>query len=289
MNLTVVVNLVVRVSDYIMGSPNEPDRIRSKTSAVLLDHHLTWADVRSGESFVDFGCASGEVVRAASTKVDNGRVVGLDADQRMLDFAADESERLGLRNIEYRLADIVGLESSRLPECSFDHAWTRFFLEYLKEPVDVVREMVRVVRPGGKVTLIDIDGNCLWHHPMSARFQASVNEIMADLATTGFDPRAGSRLSRYAHEAGLVDIRQQVEPYHWIVGKPDAPTTVAWTARLEGIKETYMSRVAPDKPQMAAFFDEFLALVLADDTMTWSLAYLVQGTKVTYPNETGLA
>jgi ubiquinone/menaquinone biosynthesis C-methylase UbiE len=262
-----------------MGLPAEPGRIRSKTSAVLLDHHLSWADPRPGDSFVDFACASGEVVRAVSTRVDGGRVLGLDADPRMIAYAKEESDRRGLLNVEYKQATIAGLGSSGLDDGIFDHAWTRFFLEYIGDPVQVVREMARVVRPGGKVTLIDIDGNCIWHHPMPAELYDDLQDVMDDLSTTGFDPHAGVRLAGYAKEAGLTDVRQQIEPYHWIVGKPDEATTAAWSAKLRGIQETYVTRVAPDKQHMAAFFDEFLAFVLAEDTMTWSLAYLVQGKK----------
>jgi ubiquinone/menaquinone biosynthesis C-methylase UbiE len=267
------------MSDYIMQRPSEPARIRAKTSAVLLDHHLSWTGLGRGDSFVDFGCASGEVVRAAATIVAPGRVLGLDADEAMLRFAEQESQRLGLTDIEYRQTVIGAEGSSQLPTDSFDHAWARFFLEYQLHPVDVIREMTRVVRPGGKVTLIDIDGNCIWHHPTSAGFRAELDEVMADLATTGFDPRIGSRLSTYAASAGLVDVRVNVEPYHWIVGQPDADIASAWTAKLHGIRQNYLGKLFPQKAEKAAFFDSFLALVLAEDTMTWSLAYLVQGTK----------
>src|SRR3954451_3130063 len=88
------------VTDYIMGSRSEPERIRSKTNPVLLDHHLEWAGVGKGDDFADFGCASGEAVRAACAKVDPGRAIGLDGDVRMLGFAAMESQRLGLVNAE---------------------------------------------------------------------------------------------------------------------------------------------------------------------------------------------
>lgn len=267
------------MSDYIMGLPSEPERIRSKTNAVLLDHHLSWADPKADESFVDFGCASGEVVRAAGVKVGGGRVLGLDADPRMIAYAAEESDRLGLTNVEYQQATIAGLGSTQLEDSSFDHAWTRFFLEYMSDPVQVVREMARVVRPGGKVTLIDLDGNCVWHHPMPRALQQDLKELMDDLHTTGFDPHAGANLARYAKQAGLDDIRHHVEPYHWVVGKPDEATAAAWSAKLSGIKETYLTRLQPDKKHMAEFFDELLAFVLAEDTMTWSLAHLVQGTK----------
>ena len=193
------------MSDYIMGLPTEPERIRSKTNAVLLDHHLTWAGLIEGESFVDFGCASGEVVRAVSSKVGSERVLGLDADPRMIAYSAEESDRRALNNVEYRQTTIAGLGSTGLDDSNFDHAWARFFLEYMIEPVQVVREMVRIVRPGGKVTLIDIDGNCIWHHPMPAKLRDDLDEVMEDLKTTGFDPHAGARLAGYATQAGLVD------------------------------------------------------------------------------------
>ena len=47
---------------YLLESPGEPARIRAKTEALLIRHHLDWAGLEHGESFVDFGCASGEVI-----------------------------------------------------------------------------------------------------------------------------------------------------------------------------------------------------------------------------------
>jgi ubiquinone/menaquinone biosynthesis C-methylase UbiE len=83
----------------------------------------------------------------------------------------------------------MGPGSTPLGDDMFDHAWARFFLEYLPRPVDVVSEMVRMVRPGGRVTLVDIDGNCLWHEPMTEGLRADLDSMMAVLAQTGFDAR----------------------------------------------------------------------------------------------------
>jgi SAM-dependent methyltransferase len=268
---------------YIMDAATEPDRIRTKTSAVLLDHHLAWAGVGAGDSFVDFGCASGEVVRAVHRRVtgpgSTPTVAGVDADPRMLAFAAEESARLGLSGLEYVQTTVTGPNSTPFSDDAFDHAWARWFLEYLPRPVDAVTEMVRVVRSGGRVTLIDIDGNCLWHHPLPPQLGRDLDAVMEVLATAGFDPRAGSKLEAYAEAAGLVDVRVQVEPYHWIVGRPDEPTAAAWRRKLTTVKHNYVTRLAPHDVGKAAFFDTLLAHVLAESTMTWSLAYLVQGTK----------
>jgi ubiquinone/menaquinone biosynthesis C-methylase UbiE len=257
----------------------EPDRIRFKTNQLLTRHHLDWARVGPGQSFIDFGCASGEVVREVARIVTPGRVVGVDGDPGMLAFARAESDRLELRNIDYCQARFSGRGSVPLSDDSMDHAWTRFVLEYQLEPIGVVAEMTRVVRPGGKVTLVDLDGNCIWHYPLPSQLAVDLEEVIDDLAMTGFDPHAGRRLSGYAAQVGLVDIRESIEPYHLIVGKPDEHTGEVWRRKLEGIKRNYMSNLFPGKAGRAQFFDDLLEFVLREDTMTWSLVHLVQGTK----------
>jgi hypothetical protein len=76
-----------------------------------------------------------------------------------------------------------------------------------------------------------------------------------------------------------VDVRVQVEPYHWVVGRPSATAAEAWRRKLTTVKHTYLTRIAPHDPGKGAVFDAVLDHILSADTMTWSLAYLVQGTK----------
>lgn len=264
---------------YIMQHAGEAERIRFKTDRLVTRHHLDWIGLTAGQSFVDFGCAGGEVVREAAALVGSGRVVGVDGDPAMLAAAHAESARLGLTNVAYQHAWIAGPGSTGLASDAYDHAWSRFFLEYQREPLEVVKEMARVVRPGGKVSLIDIDGNCTLHFPLPAGLQAELEEVVRDLATTGFDPHAGRKLRTYAERAGLVDIREAIEPYHRIVGKPDERTAEAWRRKIDAIKQNYTTKLFPEKAHKAPFFDAFLDFILRDDTMSWSVLYLVQGTK----------
>ena len=157
---------------YLMQHAAEGERIRATTDPLVLRHHLDWAGLEAGDAFVDFGCASGEAVREATRRVAWGSVTGVDADANTLRYAQAESDRLLLDRIAYRQAWIDRLGSSGLETDSHDHAWARFFLEYRRDPLSAVREMARVVRPGGKVTLIDIDGNGIWHHPLPASWPA---------------------------------------------------------------------------------------------------------------------
>ena len=50
----------------------------------------------------------------------------------------------------------------------------------------------------------------------------------------------------------------QVEPYHWIIGRPDDPTAAAWRRKLTTIRHNYMTRFAPYDVGKAAFFDALL-------------------------------
>lgn len=263
---------------YIMEHDAEADRIRFKTNLLLVRHQLDWVGLRRGQSLIDVGCASGEVIREAAWIAAPAAVVGVDGDPAMLEFARAESDRLELNNIRYVHAWVTGLGSIPVADSSFDHAWTRFFLEYLKDPLGSIREMARIVRPGGKVSLIDLDGNCIWHYPLPVEMQCDLDEVIEDLASTGFDPHIGRKLKALAGEAGLVDIRESVEPYHHIIGRPDERTAEAWRRKVAGIKGNYL-KLFPNKAHKADFFDAFMKFFMRDDTMTWSLLHLVQGTK----------
>jgi hypothetical protein len=74
-------------------------------------------------------------------------------------------------------------------------------------------------------------------------------------------------------------VREEIEPYHRIVGAPDAATAAAWRSKLKIIRESYVTRLFPHKAGKAWVFDAFLEFLLDPDTMTWSLLHLVQGTK----------
>jgi ubiquinone/menaquinone biosynthesis C-methylase UbiE len=271
------------MTPYIMESEREAERLALKRDPELVRRHLAWSGLGVGESFVDVGCRTGEIVVAACELNGGAPVLGIDADERRLAHARAACQRLGSIAARFHAARIGEPGSPGLEDEAFDHAWTRFFLEYHPSPARVIGEMVRVVRSGGRVTLIDIEGNCTWHAGMDPALRRELDAIIADLATTGFDANAGRKLTQYAAEAGLVDIRHTVELYHRIIDAPDAPTAAAWRRKIEGIRDTYVDWLFPDKADKRWVFDALLEFLMSEDTMTWSLVHLVQGTKPPRP------
>jgi SAM-dependent methyltransferase len=265
-------------SPYIMEGAGETERLRLKTEQLLVCRHLDWAGLRPGESFVDFGCGSGDGVLAAARRCLTAPVVGVDRSEQRLDDVRRRALDEGLANVHVHAAFISGPGSSNLADATYDHAWARFFLEYQPEPVSVVVEMSRSVRPGGRITLIDIEGNGVWHYGMDSALQAGVAEVVADLGRTGFDPHVGRRLPAVAAQAELVDVRHEIEPYHRIVGRPDERTMAAWRGKVAGLRANYLDHLFPENTHLAWVFDAYLEFLEREDTMTWSLLHLVQGT-----------
>ena len=101
-----------------------------------------------GGSALDIACGSGKLTAALSRIAgDGGRVVGLDFSPQMLVVA-----RHGHPAIEFIEGDALKLP---FDDASFDASTNAFGLRNLAHPVEGLREMLRVVKPGGRVVVLE--------------------------------------------------------------------------------------------------------------------------------------
>jgi arsenite methyltransferase len=130
-----------------------------------------FASLRPGETVVDLGCGGGLDVLLAAAKVGpGGRAIGIDMTQEMVDLARKNAGKLGqpLHNIDFHLAAIDRLP---LPQDSVDCIISNCVINLAPDKSAVFREMLRVLKPGGRVAISDI-----------ALKQALPGEISRDLA-----------------------------------------------------------------------------------------------------------
>jgi ubiquinone/menaquinone biosynthesis C-methylase UbiE len=104
-----------------------------------------------GAAVLDVGCGSGASALPAAERVGpSGRVIGVDLADRLLDLARAKAAQRGRQNVEFRLGDMTDLG---YPDNSFDAVVSVFSIFFVPDMEAVVRELWRMVKPGGKLAI----------------------------------------------------------------------------------------------------------------------------------------
>lgn len=147
---------------------------------------------------LDVGCGRGlDVLRLQGQLAQHGEVVGLDIDPDPLPTKASPGPSF-----------VVG-DAMELPfeTGTFDAVWSDRLLQHLDDPQKAVFEMVRVLKPGGRLVLADAD-----HY--SARLKLNGREIGDDLmayrASTVRCGKAGTKLAEWSALAGVPSVFEHV-------------------------------------------------------------------------------
>jgi SAM-dependent methyltransferase len=138
-------------SDYLLGSSDaEHERlIRQATLlAPFTERFFREAGIRSGHSVLDLGSGVGDVAMLVGKLVGaSGAVVGIERDERSIAVARARAKQAGQENISFIQCDIGGISHSK----SFDAVVGRFILQFVPDPVAVLRSVVPLLKRGGIV------------------------------------------------------------------------------------------------------------------------------------------
>lgn len=140
-------------------------------------------------------------------------VLGIERDDAQLAKAASPLNNMPHLNnsgerkqIEFRAGDAYALPLSEAEWGSFDLVFSRFLLEHLAHPEVAVQQMVKAVRPGGRVVLVDDDHAVYRPWPEPPEFVPLWDAYVGLFLATGSDPFVGRRLVSLLHDAGVEKL-----------------------------------------------------------------------------------
>jgi ubiquinone/menaquinone biosynthesis C-methylase UbiE len=208
-------------------------RARADDEVEARDAYLGLLGIADGQRVLDVGCGSGAVTRAIARRVgDRGVAVGLDPSPALLEVARELAREAGLGDrIELYEGSALRLP---FPDRSFDAVLCATVLSHVPGGEAAIPELVRVLRPGGRLGVFDMDTDMTtFTHPDRALTRRIVAAASDATAVDGWLAR---RMPSLFEQAGLVDIRVrgffplETDPQSFYAGLAERSAEVALKA-----------------------------------------------------------
>jgi ubiquinone/menaquinone biosynthesis C-methylase UbiE len=177
-----------------LGSSAAETRVRNRV--------LDLFGLRPGEIIIDVGAGSGVfTVDIARRVAPGGRVFAVDPSSGLLDRARTVTREAGIGHlVDCRVADGRSLPFGL---AAFDGAFCHWVLLHVDRPDELIAEMKRVTRRGGRVMSIEVDWETAMVHPGD---RTLTRRILNHSADRNLDPWVGRRLPGLYARSGLTDL-----------------------------------------------------------------------------------
>ena len=173
----------------------------------MLHEYLDEMNIDTAATVLDVGCGTGVATRAVARRPGfDGYVTGIDLSSYLCDAASRLANDEGLSNVEFRAGDSRSLQ---LADASFDAVVLHTLVSHVDDPLAVVNEAARVVKPGGMIGVFDGDYASLTFGHADPEQGKRFDEIVMNAIITR--PRVMRQMPRLLREAGLELIASK--PY----------------------------------------------------------------------------
>ncbi len=227
---------------------SDPDRVRRLVDAVAPLPNSRVLEVATGPGYVALGFA--QVCR---------EVVGLDLTAAPLAIAERLRRERSLENVRFQQGDA---EALAFPDSDFDAAVCRYAFHHFESPPLVLREMTRVVRPGGTVAVEDL---AVSEHEARAAYHNRFENLRDPSHTRGYPL---SRLLTLFAECGLDVVRVSTERIHqdverWLANaKTPADRAAEVRQMIEQDEREDLSGTRPFSRDGVLYFTQTTAIVV---------------------------
>ncbi|GAB3768341.1 class I SAM-dependent methyltransferase [Microlunatus parietis] len=170
-------------------------RTAENSAGHLLPH------LRRDQRLLDVGAGPGTITVDLAGRV--AEVTATEVGEAELALSRELAAERGATNIAFSVQDVHALD---LPDDAFDVSHAHQVLQHVADPVQALRELRRVTRPGGLIAVRDSDYRAFAWWPLLPKLDEWLDLYQAAARANGGEPDAGRRLLGWAQQAGLTDI-----------------------------------------------------------------------------------
>jgi SAM-dependent methyltransferase len=200
------------------------------------------------------GCGPGSITLGLAAVVAPGEVVGIDVQPAQVERARALARERGVGQARFEVASVHALP---FPDDSFDAVFAHVVLMHLREPVQALREMQRVLRPAGLAGVRDPDFATLLTTPLTPLLEQWHALRLRVRLHNGGDPFLGRHQRRLLLEAGFA--RAEAGASVWSAGSvAECRRHAAFLkAQLLGLTRTALTEGWVDQATVDAMASEF--------------------------------
>ena len=190
----------------------ELERLKLQATIAIDTEKAAWkaAGLQPGMQVLDIACGPGfTACELANFVGETGHVTGVDINEELIAVAHQAKATEDVENVAFSSGNVYELT---LPENTYDFAYARFVFQHLETPQLALENILKVLKPGGILCVLDIDDNWTSFSPESDAFVSFIRKSGAGQKRKGGNRLIGSQLFGMLSEAGYSNVSTQIHP-----------------------------------------------------------------------------
>ncbi len=227
---------------YVHGYDRRENERLQDRAGTLVDLLHGGTHYPAGSTVLEAGCGVGAQTLALAERSPDARFTSIDISAASITEHSARIAAADYRNVIFQQTNIFDLPFA---PASFDHVFVCFVLQHLAQPVDALAILMRLLKPGGTITVIEGDHGSTYFYPESADAHTAIQCQVTMQRAAGGNALIGRQVYPLLVAAGFEDVSVSPRMVYVDASRPtlvEGFTRGTFTATIEGVRDAAIAR-----------------------------------------------